>query len=303
MKTVFIFPGQGSQSQGMLSDFYQNFDIVKQTFTEASEVLSFDLWNIIQNNQTKLNQTLYTQNAMLVSGIACYRVLQQETSIAAEIMAGHSLGEITALVAGGSINFTDSIKITKKRAELMQNAVPSGIGSMAAILGLDDEKIIDICNNYQGSGIVEAVNFNANGQVVIAGNTEAVEKACSLMKESGAKRTIILPVSVPSHSSLMTEAAIEFLAFLNDFEFKMPNIKVLHNVNAKVAGNTQEIKENLGKQLHNPVLWTTIIKNIGSCRAVEVGPGKVLSGLNRRIDKSIISKMVFDLPTLKTLED
>lgn len=305
MKTAFIFPGQGSQSLGMLRELYDNFDVVKKSFNQAADVLGYNLWDITQNDNDKLSQTIYTQNAMLVAGYSCFKVLEQETDIQAEIMAGHSLGEVSSLVASGCIDFENGLKIVHQRASLMQEAVPQGVGSMAAILGLDDEIIIQICNNYSGDGVVEAVNFNANGQVVIAGNTEAVAKTCEVLKEKGAKRAIVLPVSVPSHSSLMQGAADEFLSFLNDFEFKTPSVPVLQNVNARASDDTQVIKQNLAKQLHNPVLWVKTINTMadaGITQTIEVGPGKVLSGLNRRINKNISSQMIFDIKTLNELK-
>jgi [acyl-carrier-protein] S-malonyltransferase len=305
MKTAFIFPGQGSQSQGMLDEFYSNFDFVKQNFELASNTLDYNLWDIIQNDKEKLNQTQYTQVAMLVAGVSCLSVLQNETDIVPEIIAGHSLGEITALVAGEVISFEDSVQIVNKRAELMQNAVPVGVGSMAAILGLDDEVIINTCKNYSGDGVVEAVNFNANGQVVIAGNTDAVAKTCEILKEKGAKRALVLPVSVPSHSSLMSSAGKDFADFLNDFTFNTPQTPILQNVDAQSIDDINIIKEKLAKQLYNPVLWVKTINNmadLGITQTIEVGPGKVLSGLNRRINKDIESKMIFDLATLNTIK-
>jgi [acyl-carrier-protein] S-malonyltransferase len=305
MKIAFIFPGQGSQSQGMLDEFYSNFDFVKQNFELASNTLDYNLWNIIQNDKEKLNQTQYTQVAMLVAGVSCLSVLQNETDIVPEIIAGHSLGEITALVAGEVISFEDSVQIVNKRAELMQNAVPVGVGSMAAILGLDDEVIINTCKNYSGDGVVEAVNFNANGQVVIAGNTDAVAKTCEILKEKGAKRALVLPVSVPSHSSLMSSAGKDFADFLNDFTFNTPQTPILQNVDAQSIDDINIIKEKLAKQLYNPVLWVKTINNmadLGITQTIEVGPGKVLSGLNRRINKDIESKMIFDLATLNTIK-
>lgn len=306
MKTAFIFPGQGSQSIGMLSEFHTNFKVVADIFSLANDTLGYDLWNVIQNDSDKLGQTTYTQVAMLCAGISCLKVLEQETDITPEVIAGHSLGEISGLVAGGVIALENAIKIVDKRANLMQDAVPKGVGSMAAILGLDDEIIIQTCQEYSDDGVVEAVNFNANGQVVIAGNKSAVEKTCAILKEKGAKRAIILPVSVPSHSSLMNNAGAEFLTFLNDFEFKEPSIKILQNVDARHSFEPKIIKEKLAKQLNNPVLWVKTIDNMvksGITKTIEIGPGKVLSGLNRRINKDIISKTIFDLKTLEDIKD
>ncbi|MBT3194968.1 MAG: ACP S-malonyltransferase, partial [Candidatus Ruthia sp.] len=207
MKYAIVFPGQGSQSLGMLSDLADNFPIVKDTFSEASDALGFDLWTLTQEDQDGLNQTQNTQPAMLAAGYATYKVLTGETDLSPVCMAGHSLGEYTALVASGALNFSDGIKLVQTRAELMQSAVPTGVGAMAAILGLEDEVVIKVCSDYAGEGIVQAVNFNSNGQVVIAGNKEAVDVTCEAMKAAGAKRAVILPVSVPSHCSLMDDAA------------------------------------------------------------------------------------------------
>ncbi|HBQ24352.1 MAG TPA: [acyl-carrier-protein] S-malonyltransferase, partial [Gammaproteobacteria bacterium] len=196
MKYAIVFPGQGSQSLGMLSDLADNFPIVKETFTEASDALGFDLWALTQTDQDALNQTQNTQPAMLAAGYATYKVLTIETDLSPVCMAGHSLGEYTALVASGALNFSDGIKLVQTRAELMQSAVPAGVGAMAAILGLEDEVVVKVCSDYAGEGIVQAVNFNSNGQVVIAGNKEAVDATCEAMKAAGAKRAVILPVSV-----------------------------------------------------------------------------------------------------------
>lgn len=306
MKTALIFPGQGSQSVGMLADLYKNFAIVKQTFTNANDVLGYDVWNIIQNEPEKLNQTQYTQIAMLSSSIACLKVLRQETNIIPDLLAGHSLGETTALIAAEVISFDDGLKIISKRAKLMQNAVSKGVGSMAAILGLDDSTIIKACKEYSGNGIVEAVNFNANGQVVIAGNKNSVAETCEILKGLGAKRSLILPVSVPSHSSLMKNAGIEFLEFLQNFTFNMPKIPVIQNIDAEISTNLDQIKLKLSRQLYNPVLWVKTINNLTYNKiqqTIEVGPGKVLSGLNRRIDKNIISKTIFNQKSLEDIQN
>lgn len=252
MKYAIVFPGQGSQSLGMLSDLSDNFSLVGDVFTEASDALGIDLWKLIQEDQDALNQTQNTQPAMLAAGYATYRVLASEVDLSPLCMAGHSLGEYTALVAAGSLNFAEGIRLVSKRAELMQSAVPVGTGAMAAILGLDDDKVVEICASVN-SGVVEAVNFNSPGQVVIAGDKDSVEATCAVMKESGAKRAVILPVSVPSHCSLMNGAAEEFSMSVDAINFNQV-ANVLHNVDASVANSTDEIKSKLVAQLHKPVL-------------------------------------------------
>jgi [acyl-carrier-protein] S-malonyltransferase len=307
MKYAIVFPGQGSQSLGMLADLADNFSIVKDTFTEASDLLGFDLWKITQENQDLLNQTQNTQPAMLAAGYATYLVLASKTDLSPVCMAGHSLGEYTALVASGSLNFSDGIKLVQTRAKLMQSAVPVGVGAMAAILGLQDEVVIKVCADYVGEGIVQAVNFNANGQVVIAGNKTAVDATCKAMKTAGAKRAVILPVSVPSHCSLMDAAADEFKIAVNAVKFNMGNVDVLHNFDTLKASNVGDIKAKLISQLHKPVLWTGTIKamhNMGVQKIIESGPGKILTGLTKRIEKTLTSNAVFDSKSLTaTLEE
>jgi [acyl-carrier-protein] S-malonyltransferase len=222
-------------------------------------------------------------------------------------MVGHSLGEYTALVAAGSLEFFDATRLVRKRAQLMQSAVPSGAGAMAAILGLNDEQVIEICSQCSSSGIVEAVNFNSPGQVVIAGEKDTVNIACEAMKNAGAKRVIVLPVSVPSHCSLMTDAAQEFAESVDMVNFKIGNIRVLHNVDASIAEDVNEIKSKLVEQLHKPVLWTASVQKmqqLGIEKIIELGPGKVLAGLTRRIDRSLSSSAVIDTATLhSTIEE
>ena len=303
MKYSIVFPGQGSQSIGMLSDLSSNFSIVSEIFQEASDALGVDLWIIAQEDQEALNLTENTQPIMLASGYATYKVLSNEVKLSPVCMAGHSLGEYTALVASKSLNFFDAVKLVRRRAELMQSAVPSGSGSMAAVLGLDDAKVIEICAQSSSYGVVEAVNFNSPGQVVIAGEKEAVIKACDEMKKAGAKRALVLPVSVPSHCSLMTDAAEEFKTSVDTVNFQMGNERVIHNVDADYARDVEEIKSKLVEQLHKPVLWTSSVqkmKKIGVERLIEVGPGKVLAGLTRRIDKSLSSSAIIDVTTLKS---
>jgi len=303
MKYSIVFPGQGSQSIGMLSDLNQNFSIVNEIFQEASDAISVDLWKIVNEDQEALNLTENTQPVMLASGYATYKILSEEISLAPESMAGHSLGEYTALVASNSINFFDAIRLVKKRGELMQSAVPNGTGSMAAILGLEDSLIIEKCDNASVKGVVEAVNFNSPGQVVIAGQKEAVAYACELLKEAGAKRALILPVSVPSHCSLMKEAANEFKKSIENVEFRLSDVNVIHNVDADCSNTTEEIKSKLVEQLYNPVLWTSSVlkmKGLGIEKLLEVGPGKVLAGLTRRIDKSLSASAIIDVSSLKS---
>jgi len=307
MKYAIVYPGQGSQSLGMLSDLSTNFSIVKDIFSEASDAIDIDLWKLIQEDEDALNQTENTQPAMLAAGYATYKVLSSEVDLSAECMAGHSLGEYSALVAAGSLEFFDATRLVRKRAELMQSAVPVGSGAMAAILGLDDEKVIEICNQSNSLGVVEAVNFNSPGQVVIAGEKEAVNGACEAMKNAGAKRALVLPVSVPSHCSLMTDAAQEFAKSVDMVNLKIGNVGVLHNVDASVAEDVNEIKSKLVEQLHKPVLWTASVqkmKQFGIEKIVELGPGKVLAGLTRRIDRSLSASAVIDRATLQsTIEE
>ena len=307
MKYAIIFPGQGSQSLGMLSELADHFSIVKDTFTEASDALGFDLWKLTQEDQEGLNQTQNTQPAMLAAGYATYRVLSSETELSPICMAGHSLGEYTALVASGSLGFSDGIKLVRTRAELMQSAVPAGVGAMAAILGLEDEVVVKVCADYSGEGIVQAVNFNSNGQVVIAGNKPAVDATCEAMKAAGAKRAVILPVSVPSHCSLMDGAAEKFKIAVDALDFKMGNIDVLHNVDGAKAIDTNDIKAKLVAQLHKPVLWTGTVQamaDMGAEKLIEAGPGKVLAGLTRRINKSLSANAVLDSASVAiTLEE
>jgi [acyl-carrier-protein] S-malonyltransferase len=307
MKYSIVFPGQGSQSIGMLSDLNSNFSVVSEVFQEASDSISVNLWKILNEDQEALNLTENTQPIMLAAGYATYKVLSEETKLAPVSMAGHSLGEYTALVASNSINFFDAVQLVRKRGELMQSAVPTGTGSMAAILGLDDDVIVGICQKASHKGVVEAVNFNSPGQVVIAGEKNVVAHACELMKEAGAKRALVLPVSVPSHCSLMKKAAAKFKTYIESIDFKTGNVKVVHNIDADYAGDVEAIKNKLVEQLHMPVLWTDSVnkmKDSGVERLIEVGPGKVLTGLTRRIDKSLSASAIIDVSSLKsTIEE
>jgi len=307
MKYSIVFPGQGSQSLGMLSDLRSNFSVVNEIFQEASDAINLDLWKIVNEDQELLNLTENTQPVMLSAGYATFRVLASEVNLSPISIAGHSLGEYTALVASGSLSFFEAAQLVRKRAELMQAAVPSGSGSMAAILGLDDSKVVEICSIANKLGVVEAVNFNSPGQVVIAGEKQAVANACELMKEAGAKRALILPVSVPSHCSLMKDAAMEYKYSVDDINFQMGSEKVLHNVDADYSGNIDEIKSKLVEQLYKPVLWTSTVqkmKESGVEKLIEAGPGKVLAGLTRRIDKSLSGSAIIDTTSLRsTIEE
>ena len=294
MNIAVVFPGQGSQSVGMLTDYAVNWPIVKQTFEQASDALGYDLWDIVANGpEDKLNQTEITQPAMLAADMAIGRILSEQCMLKPFVLAGHSLGEYAALVGADAIDFSDAIKLVSLRGKLMQQAVPAGEGAMAAIIGLADLQIIEACEQAteQTGKPAEAVNFNSPGQVVIAGATEAVEKAIELCKEAGAKRAMPLPVSVPSHSSLMKPAADKLAEALKDVDIKPPEIDVLHNVDAKSHSKPDDIRDALAKQLYNPVRWVQTVEIIADSAdaIVECGPGKVLTGLAKRIAKDIPS--------------
>ncbi|RDH89554.1 MAG: [acyl-carrier-protein] S-malonyltransferase [endosymbiont of Seepiophila jonesi] len=297
-----VFPGQGSQSVGMLKALADDFSLVGDTFTEASDALGFDLWKLVlEGPKETLNQTQNTQPAMLAAGVAVWRVWQAQGGAAPSIMAGHSLGEYSALVCAGAMGFSDAVSLVAKRGMFMQEAVPEGTGAMAAILGLDDDKVRDVCVAAAESQVVEAVNFNSPGQVVIAGSKAAVDRACGLAKEAGAKRALPLPVSVPSHCALMKPAAERLAEQLQDIAIEMPSIPVLHNVDVAVATDTGAIRARLAEQLHNPVRWVATIQSIserGIDKIVEAGPGKVLTGLNKRIDRKLTGFAVLDSDTM-----
>ena len=300
---AFIFPGQGSQSQGMLAELAQHFPIVQETFNEASATLGYDLWEVIQEDPNgQLNQTEFTQPAMLAAGISAWRVWCTSTEARPSILAGHSLGEYSALVASGALEFGAALQLVQKRGQLMQVAVPKGIGAMAAVLGLSDEDVVSVCRNASDSHhSVEAANFNAPGQVVIAGHTEAVERAIELAKTNGAKRAILLPVSVPSHCALMREAACAFSAELEKIDIQVPAIPVIHNVDVDRHEGALEIRDALAKQLYGSVRWTETVRAMvtdGVEQLVECGPGKVLQGLNKRIDANVVSESIFDQGSL-----
>ena len=289
-KLAFVFPGQGSQAIAMLDDFAEN-DTVQSTFKEASDALGYDLWQLVaQGPAEKLNQTHHTQPALLTASVALWRVWQQESDVKPTILAGHSLGEYSALVCAGVLSLTDGVKLVEKRGQYMQTCVPEGIGAMAAVIGLDDQAIVDACAQAQADEVVAAVNFNSPGQVVIAGHKDAVERAGELCKTAGAKRVLPLPVSVPSHCALMSDAATKLAADLEEITFNTPDINVVNNVDVAIEVTGEAIKSALVKQLYSPVRWSETISQLGDqgiTQMIEVGPGKVLQGLVKRINKTI----------------
>jgi [acyl-carrier-protein] S-malonyltransferase len=284
-----VFPGQGSQSIGMQADLAAEFPVVTETYAEASEVLGYDLWQLVQEGTTeKLGETVVTQPAMLAAGTAAYRVWQTAGGSKPAQMAGHSLGEYTALVCADAVSFSDAMRVVKRRSELMQEAVPVGIGAMAAVLGLDDETIVSLCDEASTIGVAEPVNFNSPGQVVIAGHATAVSQAVEFAKEHGARRAIVLPVSVPSHSSLMREAGLSLADTLQATDFSTPAVPVVSAATAQPYSDGDDIRSKLSAQVYSPVLWVRTVQAMiadGATRIVECGPGKVLAGLTRRIDK------------------
>ena len=306
MKTAFVFPGQGSQYVGMGKDLWENFDEVKALYKEASEVLGYDVKELSFNGPVEeLNKTFRTQPCLLTASIAAYRVLSSH-GIASYLMAGHSLGEYSAIVAAGVIPFKEAVMLTEKRGMFMQEAVPEGKGLMAAIIGLDRQKVDDICLSVE-SGYVSAANYNSPGQIVIAGEKNAVEDVMKLAKTAGAKRALALSVSAPSHCTLMVEASNRLAELLNTIKFKDPEVPIVNNADAVVLTTAERIKASLIKQLNSPLLWEDSVRNIvetGVDTIIEVGPGKVLTGLIKRIEPSVRLFNVEDTGSMKkTLED
>lgn len=298
-KTAFVFPGQGSQQVGMLSDFRAEYDIVSSTFTEASEALGYDLGALIAEGPAdELNKTEKTQPALLTASIALYRLWQAKGGAAPALYAGHSLGEYSALVASGVLGFADAVKLVELRGQLMQQAVPAGEGLMAAVLGLEDDQVVEGCAAAAQGDVVSAVNFNTQGQVVIAGSKAAVERAMAELKERGAKRVMPLNVSVPSHCALMKPAADKLADALQSTSFSAPSAPVVQNRVAKPIDDIEQIKTNLLEQLYMPVLWTKSVEymaNAGIDEIIECGPGKVLTGLNKRSAKSLTHTVIGQL--------
>lgn len=299
---ALVFPGQGSQSVGMLSSLAEQFPAVLETFREASGVLGYDLWQLVKEGpQDALNCTNRTQPAMLAAGVAVWRVWIESGGSTPALMAGHSLGEYTALVCAEALTFPDAVGLVAERGQLMQEAVPAGVGAMAAILGLDDDSVRKTCDEAAQGQIVSAVNFNSPGQVVIAGHTAAVERAMDIAKAGGAKKTLLLPVSVPSHCSLMQPAAQRFAVSLANADFRTPRIPVIQNADAASHDTVASVVAALARQLYSPVRWVETVQGFGTQGiklVLEAGPGKVLASLNRRIDKTQGALPVYDPDTL-----
>ncbi len=284
-KLTFFFPGQGSQSVGMMAGFGGS-KVIRDTFAEASDILGVDFWKMAIEANESINETTNTQPIMLIAGVATWRAWQVVASDVPSILAGHSLGEYTALVVSGALSFADSLPLVRYRAEVMQSAVPAGVGAMAAILGLDDDTVRAVCAEAALNDVLEAVNFNSPGQIVIAGNKAAVERGMELAKIKGAKRALPLPVSVPSHCALMKPAALKLAEYLNDVTITTPQIPVIHNADVASYDNADKIKDALVRQLYSPVRWVETVQAVytqGITQAAECGPGKVLAGLTKRI--------------------
>ncbi|MDG2954351.1 ACP S-malonyltransferase [Bisgaard Taxon 10/6] len=307
-KFAMVFPGQGSQSVGMLAELAEQFPVVTETFKQASDVLGYDLWALTQQGLAEeLNKTWQTQPALLAASVAIYRVWQQQyPDLKPEVMAGHSLGEYSALVCAGVIDFEDAIQLVELRGKLMQQAVPEGAGAMYAIIGLDNETIINACKTAEQGEVVSAVNFNSPGQVVIAGSKDAVERAAAACKEAGAKRALPLSVSVPSHCALMKPAADQLAVSLESVAVKAPSIAVINNVDVKTENGADAIRTALVRQLYSPVRWTETVEKMaaqGIEVLVEMGPGKVLTGLTGRIVKELSAQAVNDVKSLEAMKE
>ena len=304
-KFAIAFPGQGSQSVGMLAELAAEYPVVKATFDEASQVLGYDLFQLVMDGPAEeLNKTWRTQPALLTSSVALWRVWQSINAPMPAMMAGHSLGEYSALVCSGALAFADAVKLVELRGLAMQEAVPEGVGAMAAIIGLDNESIAANCEKAAQGQVVSPVNFNSPGQVVIAGHKEAVERSNVLMKESGAKRALPLPVSVPSHCALMKPAAEKLAIALQSIEIKSPTIPVINNVDVTAEIDAARIKDALVRQLFSPVRWTETVESVANAGVefeVEMGPGKVLSGLVKRIDKRVDGAAINDPASLQDI--
>lgn len=304
---AFVFPGQGSQSVSMLAALAKAQPEVESTFSAASEALGYDLWSLVQQGPERaLMATERTQPAMLAAGVAVWRVWRSLGGPLPSVMAGHSLGEYTSLVCAGALEFRDAVTLVADRGRLMQEAVPHGIGAIAAILGLPDEKVHSVCGAAAEGEVVAPVNFNAPGQVVVAGHTAAVERALKLAQAAGAKRTVVLPMSVPAHSPLMKAVTGRFAERLAAVKLTRPAVPVIHNVDVAVHSDVHNIREALGRQLASPVRWTETVQALarrGVKLVVECGPGKVLAALCKRIDRGLTALPAYDVESLKTAQD
>jgi len=300
---AFVFPGQGSQKIGMLSDLAEANSTVEETFQEASDVLGYDCWQMVQQGeQEDINLTERTQPILLTASVAIGRLWQEQGGPAPIAMAGHSLGEWSALVCSGAVEFADAVGIVRARGAFMQEAVPVGVGAMAAIMGMDDQVVIDACREAGNGQIVDAVNFNAPGQVVIAGDAEAVRRAANICKKAGAKRAVELPVSAPFHTSLMRPAADNLAELVAQTTFKPPQVTIVHNVHAQTEDNIEAIKSLMLEQIYKPVLWVDCVNSLATRGAeilVECGPGRVLNGLSKRINRELTSLSTDDVASLE----
>ena len=302
-KLALVFPGQGSQTVGMLADLYAEYDVVRDTFAESSAALGYDLWQLVANGpEADLNETHRTQPALLTASVAIWRLWQQQGGATPDYLAGHSLGEYSALVCAGVLSLGDAVSLVEKRGQYMQTAVPAGTGAMSAIIGLDDALIAKACDEAAQGEVVSPVNFNSPGQVVIAGNKAAVEQANELCKAAGAKRALPLPVSVPSHCALMKPAAARLASDLASMSFNAPSFAVVNNVDVAIAADEAAVKDALVRQLYSPVRWTETIEWLsaqGVTQVVEIGAGKVLNGLVKRINRDLEVSSVNDLASFK----
>lgn len=303
VKSAFVFPGQGSQSIGMLSDFMPQYTVITDIFAEASDALGYDLWDLVQNGpETKLNQTEYTQAAMLTADVAIYRLLMQLGVPQPQVMAGHSLGEYAALVCANSLSLKDAAQLVARRGQVMQNAIPLGEGAMAAIVGLSDEQVRSLCEQASTANhLVTPANYNALGQIVVAGHRTAVDKVIQLAEEAGARLAMIIPVSVPCHCPLLKNAAELFAENLAQIDFQVPSVDVISNVDLSIYHSAQHIKDKLKEQLYSPVRWVETVQLIqqrGIELVVECGPGKVLNGLIKRIERNLTTISVYDTISL-----
>lgn len=303
---AFVFPGQGSQYVGMLSDIAQSYPDVEAVYAEASQILGYDLWALVRQGPAEvLNQTAFTQPAILTGSYAIWRILQAKTTLRPVLLAGHSLGEYTALLCAGAISFRDAVRLVSARGHYMQEAVPAGQGALAAIIGLEDSVVSDLCQKaVLDHEVLAPANFNSPGQVVIAGDKSAVERACVLAKNAGARMTMLLPVSSPSHCDLMIPAAKRLEKLLSEVSLQLPSIPVLNNVDVEIYRDEEHIRSGLVRQLYQPVRWVEVIQNMVNrniTHIVECGPGKILSGLIKRINTNIILTQTHDIDSLSAI--